>query len=47
MRKEMLFGRLSSAQEGYLQYLGLVLQRDMDIDEDVNHRIKVEWMKWH
>ena len=28
------------------QYLGLMLQRDGDIDEDVSHRIKVGWMKW-
>jgi hypothetical protein len=24
-----------------------MLQRDGDIDEDVNHRIKAGWMKWH
>ena len=23
-----------------------MLQRDGDIDEDVNHRIKTGWMKW-
>ena len=23
-----------------------MLQRDGDIDEDVNHTIKAEWMKW-
>jgi hypothetical protein len=28
-------------------YLGSMLQRDGDIDEDVSHRIKVRWMKWH
>ena len=28
------------------RYLGSMLQRDGNIDEDVNHRIKVEWMKW-
>jgi hypothetical protein len=28
------------------RYLGLMLQRDGDIDEDVSHRIKSEWMKW-
>ena len=27
------------------QYLGSMLQRDGDIDEDVNHRIKAGWMK--
>ena len=29
------------------QYLGSILQRDEDIDEDVSHRIKAGWMKWH
>ena len=24
-----------------------MLQKDGDIDEDVNHRIKAGWMKWH
>ena len=28
------------------RYLGSMLQRDVDIDEDVSHRIKVGWMKW-
>jgi hypothetical protein len=27
-------------------YLGSMLQRDDDIDEDVSHRIKAGWMKW-
>ena len=28
------------------RYLGSMLQRDEDIDEDVSHRIKAGWMKW-
>jgi hypothetical protein len=28
-------------------YLGSMLQQDGDTDEDVSHRIKVEWLKWH
>ena len=28
------------------RYLGSMLQRDGDIDEDVGHRIKAGWMKW-
>jgi hypothetical protein len=28
-------------------YLGLMLQKNGDIDEDVSHRIKVGWLKWH
>src|SRR5438045_1714166 len=27
-------------------YLGSVLQKDSDIDEDVRHRITAEWLKW-
>jgi hypothetical protein len=28
------------------RYLGSMLQRDGDINEDVSHRIKAGWMKW-
>jgi hypothetical protein len=28
------------------RYLVSMLQRDMDIDEDINHRIKAWWIKW-
>ena len=28
------------------RYLGSMLQRDGDIDEDVSYRIKAGWMKW-
>jgi hypothetical protein len=28
------------------RYLGLMLHRDGDIDEDVSHKIKAEWIKW-
>jgi hypothetical protein len=27
-------------------YLGSMLQKNGDIDEDVSHRIKVDWLKW-
>jgi hypothetical protein len=27
------------------RYLGSMLQKDEDIDEDVSHRIKVRWLK--
>jgi hypothetical protein len=27
-------------------YLGSMLQKDGDIDEDVSHRIKTDWLKW-
>jgi len=29
------------------RYLGSVLQKDGDIDEDVRHRISAGWLKWH
>jgi hypothetical protein len=28
------------------RYLGLILHKDGDIDEDVSHRIKADWLKW-
>src|SRR3954463_11039278 len=28
------------------RYLGSMLQKDGDIDEDVSHRIKDGWLKW-
>jgi hypothetical protein len=28
------------------RYLGLMLQKDGDIDDDVSHRIKAGWIKW-
>jgi hypothetical protein len=28
-------------------YLGSMLQKNGDIDEDVSHRIKAGWLKWH
>jgi hypothetical protein len=28
------------------RYLGSMLQKDWDIDEDVSHRIKAGWLKW-
>uniref|UniRef100_A0A452XUZ8 Uncharacterized protein n=1 Tax=Aegilops tauschii subsp. strangulata TaxID=200361 RepID=A0A452XUZ8_AEGTS len=34
-------------QKDTFQYLGSMLQEDGGIDEDVNHRIKAGWMKWH
>jgi hypothetical protein len=28
------------------RYLGSILQKEGDIDEDASHRIKVGWLKW-
>uniref|UniRef100_A0A0A9CRE5 Reverse transcriptase domain-containing protein n=1 Tax=Arundo donax TaxID=35708 RepID=A0A0A9CRE5_ARUDO len=34
-------------QKNTFRYLELMLQKNNDIDEDVSHRIKAGWMKWH
>ena len=33
-------------QKDTFRYLGSMLQKDGEIDEDVSHRIKAGWMKW-
>jgi hypothetical protein len=33
-------------QKDIFCYLGLILHKNGDIDEDVSHRIKVGWLKW-
>ena len=33
-------------QKDTFRYLGSMMQKDGDIDEDVSHRIKVGWLKW-
>ncbi|XP_070042528.1 uncharacterized protein [Nicotiana tomentosiformis] len=33
-------------KRGSFKYLGSVIQRDGEIDEDVTHRIGLGWMKW-
>ena len=33
-------------QKDTFRYLGSILHKDEDIDEDVNHRIKAGWIKW-
>ena len=39
-----LEGQVVSRKDTF-RYLGSMLQRDGDIDEDVSHRIKAGWMK--
>jgi hypothetical protein len=29
------------------RYMGSMLQKNGDIDEDVSHRMKAAWLKWH
>jgi hypothetical protein len=33
-------------KKGTFLYLGSILQKEGDIDEDFSHRIKVRWLKW-
>jgi hypothetical protein len=33
-------------KKGTFYYLGSMLQKNDDIDEDLSHRIKVVWLKW-
>ena len=30
----------------YFKYLGSIIQKDKEIDSDVNHRIKAGWLNW-
>jgi hypothetical protein len=41
-----LNGQVVSKKDTF-RYLGSMLQKNEDIDEDVSHRIKVGWLKWH
>jgi hypothetical protein len=34
------------AKKETFRYLGSMLQKDGDIDEDVRHRISASWLKW-
>jgi len=34
-------------QKDTFWYLGSMLQKDGDIDEDVRHKISAGWLKWH
>ena len=33
-------------QKDTFRYLGSVLQKDGDIDDDVRHRVSAGWLKW-
>jgi hypothetical protein len=35
------------AKKDTFRYLGSMLQKDDDIDEDVRHRISAGWLKWY
>jgi hypothetical protein len=34
------------SKKGTFRYLGSMLQKDGDIDEDLSHRIKACWLTW-
>jgi hypothetical protein len=40
-----LDGQVVSKKDTF-RYLGSMLQKDGDIDEDLSHKIKVSWLKW-
>jgi hypothetical protein len=40
-----LDGRVVSKKDTF-RYLGSMLQKDGNIDEDLSHRIKADWLKW-
>jgi hypothetical protein len=40
-----LDGQVVAKKETF-KYLGSMLQKDGDIDEDVRHKISVGWLKW-
>ena len=44
-RHEMCLKGQKVPKKDTFRYLGSMLQRDQDIDEDVSHRIKAGWMK--
>jgi hypothetical protein len=44
--EEVSLDRQVVPQKDTFPYLGSMLKKEGDIDEDVNHRIKTGWMKW-
>ena len=38
-------GRLVIPRVGKFEYLGLIIEQNKDINEDVNHRIRLGWKK--
>jgi len=34
-------------KKGAFKYLESILQKEVDIDDDVSHKIRADWMKWH
>jgi hypothetical protein len=41
-----LDGQVVSKKDTFY-YLGSMLQKDGDINKNVSHRIKANWLKWH
>jgi len=43
---EVTIDRMSIPKVKKFKYLGSIIHHNRDIDEDINHRIKVGWQKW-
>jgi len=46
VRGEVTLDGMKIPKVDKFRYLGSIIQQNGDIDEDVNHRIKVGWQKW-
>jgi hypothetical protein len=44
-RDVRLDGQMVTKKDNF-RYLGSMLQKNRDIDEDISHKIKVGWLKW-
>jgi hypothetical protein len=45
-RRDVRFHGQVVPKKDTFRYLGSMLQKNGDIDEDVSHRIKAGWLKW-
>jgi len=43
---EVSIGGVAIPKVEKFRYLGLVIQEKLDVNEDINQRIKVRWQKW-
>ena len=34
------------SMSSYFKYLGSIIQKDGEINSEVNHRIQADWLKW-
>jgi len=45
-REEVAIEGMAIPKVEKFKYLGLIIQQKVDIDEDINQRIKAGWIKW-